>query len=205
MDNSPTIQTRPHGTYLLGLVCSNQHINKYVVNRIIICFLSKKFLNCVIITENEVNMNLNIVNNNYQITELTDNKKSEVYLYGAGGGPSSYDKISLAALKHFGVNISGFIDDDRKKIGTFHLEYYVYSIDSISISNDVVIIFSSNYFESIFHNIKNKYKNNFMKLKLFTSTSLLRCCNEDVFLNIMDFNEVQRRIHMHNSKFMRII
>ena len=61
------------------------------------------------------------------ISKIILDKKRKVFLYGAGFGPTSYSRITLAALNSLGVNVEYFLDDDKDKEGK--------DIDGITIKN----------------------------------------------------------------------
>ena len=149
-------------------------------------------------------MNYSTIKNEYDIKELIDLYLSgyKFYLYGAGGGASSYDKISIAALAKINIKPIAFLDDDFRKQGIFKNEIKIINPDALVACIDpIVIIISSNYFESIIKKITSLKINN---IYIFTVTSLLRNVDPFAFNEIMEYAEVQRRIHMHNAKFIRI-
>ena len=149
-------------------------------------------------------MNNTIIQNEYAIEYLLKLylEGYKFYLYGAGGGASSYDKISIAALLSINIKPISFLDDDVRKQGVIKNEIDVINPDVlIGCTDYIVIIISSNYFESISKKINSlKLTNQY----IFTATSLLRNVNKNSFDKVMDYSEVQRRIHMHNAKFIRI-
>jgi MoaA/NifB/PqqE/SkfB family radical SAM enzyme len=144
------------------------------------------------------------IQNNYTLNELVELHKSgcDVYLYGAGGGASSYDKLAFAALNYIKITPKAYLDDDERKYDRKQNNLKIYPPTLIkNLANKVIVIISSNYFESIAKNLQSLDVSN---LIVFTCTSLLKLVDEKAFIDTMDYEEVQRRIHMHNAKFARI-
>jgi len=80
-----------------------------------------------------------------------------VYIYGAGNN----GRITKNILEKQGVHISGFIDSNTEKIGSYIDKCIVYSI--YDIYKDVVIIISSLWYKEIYKKVKKKgYKNIFI-------------------------------------------
>jgi len=143
--------------------------------------------------------------NQYKIKDLKQlvlDNKHQVLLYGAGLGVSSYSRILVAALKHNNIEPKYFVDDDSERHGSELLGLKIIGPENIEscVGNPLVII-SSNYFESIFKSLKKISKS----FPIYSSTGLLQETPSDAYLGIMDFNEVQRRLHIHTSKLNRIL
>jgi len=143
--------------------------------------------------------------NQYNILELKSliqRNNYQVLLYGAGLGVSSYSKILIASLSYNNISAKYFVDDDCQRhgdelyglkiIGPGEIENYV---------QNPLIIISSNYFESIFSSIKKLNRN----FPVYSSTGLLQETASEAYKGVMDFNEVQRRLHTHTSKLNRIL
>lgn len=127
---------------------------------------------------------------------------AKVFLYGAGDGPSSYAKIALTAVEYYDLKPTCFIDDDEARWGETYGGYEIKSVDeAMSMEGEKIVFISSNYFESIASNL-SRYR---AHIKVFTCTQILEAVPKDIFDGIMDYEEVQRRIHMHSTKFRRIL
>jgi len=144
------------------------------------------------------------INNNYSISDLlqSDLSKRKFILYGAGTAVSSYARICVEALTYYGITPHCFIDDDRKRWGSIFLNIPIYSPEYLETITDHIILISSNYFDSIFNTL-NKSKNNNSN-NVYSLSSLLRDCPNEAFKTSIDYREVQRRLHTHNSKLERI-
>lgn len=127
---------------------------------------------------------------------------ARIFLYGAGDGASSYAKIALPAIEYHGLTPACFIDDDKARWGKTYRGYEIKSVANVmSMAGEKVVFISSNYFESMAKNL-DRYRAN---IKVFTCTQILESAPKDVFAGIMDYEEVQRRMHMHATKFRRIV
>jgi len=142
------------------------------------------------------------VNNNYKIHDILSKVGSKkIVLYGAGSAVSSYARICHSALSYYNIKQDCFVDDDKQKWGSTFLENKIYSPTYLSKnSSDFIVIISSNYFSTI---IKKLEEINF-KGEVYSMTSLMRETPAIAYEELMNYGEVQRRLHTHNFKLERI-
>jgi len=147
---------------------------------------------------------MDFIIDNVSIPELKAaiaNTGAKVFLYGAGDGASSYAKIALPAIAFHGLTLTCFIDDDKTRWGKTLGGHEIKSLDAVmSMPGEKIVFISSNYFESMAKNL-DRYRAN---IKVFTCRQILENVPKEVFAGVMDYEEVQRRIHMHATKFRRI-
>ena len=145
---------------------------------------------------------MKFIRNDYNIADLVKNSKNKkLVLYGAGTAVSSYARIAVAALSGLGLKPAFFIDDDEKRIGSHFLGCEIYPPKILENSTDhYLILISSNYFDSIANSlVYHKFKGD-----VYSLTPLLRNSKAENYTNLMDYNEVLRRLHTHNAKLERI-
>jgi organic radical activating enzyme len=145
----------------------------------------------------------NIIDNTYsflELSELLKAKRIKVYLYGAGSGVSSYSKIAFCALNYHQIKIESFIDDNEIRDGETLFNIPIISSTNINLDPDSIIFISSNYFDSINNNLHRLG----IYSKCYSLTDLIKCTPEEAFVGVIEYFEVMRRLHAHDTKLKRI-
>ena len=143
-------------------------------------------------------MNKNLYESEIDEILLDENRK--IFLYGAGFGPTSYSRITLAALSGMKIKVECFLDDDKGKEGKLIDGVLVKNPhELLNFDNDkVVVILSSNYIEPMIKKLESISRNDCV----LRCSTILRMATPESYLDIMSYEEVEMRAVNHEEKLI---